>query len=103
MIRGGDDALLADDGADLLCGGSGNDSVSYEARTDPLMVTVDGVADDGAPARRLTRRSPAPPTPPSRTGDARAHLPARPRASGDAPRGGEARLTAWNTRVPGAS
>ena len=36
-------------GSDLLFGGSANDTVSYEARTDPLTITVDGVADDGAP------------------------------------------------------
>jgi hypothetical protein len=36
-------------GSDRLSGGLGNDSVSYEARTDPLTITVDGVADDGAP------------------------------------------------------
>jgi Ca2+-binding RTX toxin-like protein len=36
-------------GSDLLFGGAANDSVSYEARTDPLTITVDGVADDGAP------------------------------------------------------
>jgi Ca2+-binding RTX toxin-like protein len=49
----GNDTLLAvgdvvTDGADQVSGGSGNDTVSYAARQIQALVTLDGVADDGA-------------------------------------------------------
>jgi hypothetical protein len=36
------------DGADRLLGGAGTDTADYSARTAPLRLTTDGVADDGA-------------------------------------------------------
>jgi Ca2+-binding RTX toxin-like protein len=49
----GDDRLessdTAADGADVFDGGDGSDTVSYSSRTGPLTVTLDGVANDGAP------------------------------------------------------
>jgi Ca2+-binding RTX toxin-like protein len=49
----GNDTLVAagdviTDGADQYSGGAGNDTVSYAARQIPALVTIDGVADDGA-------------------------------------------------------
>jgi Ca2+-binding RTX toxin-like protein len=49
----GNDTLLAGgdviaDGADQVSGGAGIDTVSYAARPMPALVTLDGVADDGA-------------------------------------------------------
>ncbi|WP_194236521.1 calcium-binding protein [Streptomyces phyllanthi] len=48
----GDDLIVVDaavDGADNVSGGPGRDLVDYSARTTPVTVTVDSVADDGAP------------------------------------------------------
>lgn len=45
----GDDVLWADAGSDTFHGGSGNDVVTYAARSESLVIDVDGVADDGAP------------------------------------------------------
>jgi Ca2+-binding RTX toxin-like protein len=45
----GDDALVGRKGADRLSGGNGRDQVSYIERTNPVTVTLDGVANDGAP------------------------------------------------------
>jgi hypothetical protein len=39
-------------GTDALAGGPGTDTVSYQARTDPLSITIDGDANDGAPGER---------------------------------------------------
>jgi Ca2+-binding RTX toxin-like protein len=47
--HGGDDSLQADKGADTLNGGGGRDQVLYTGRTNPVTVTLDGVANDGAP------------------------------------------------------
>jgi Ca2+-binding RTX toxin-like protein len=57
-LRGGDgdDDLDGGLGSDLLDGGAGNDSADYSHRTDPVQVSLDGVANDGAPGEndRLT-------------------------------------------------
>jgi Ca2+-binding RTX toxin-like protein len=49
----GDDRLessdTAADGTDVFDGGDGLDTVSYSSRTGPVTVTLDGVANDGAP------------------------------------------------------
>ncbi|MGW3413816.1 calcium-binding protein [Streptomyces sp. NPDC000888] len=48
----GDDVVVADavpDGADEISVGAGRDTVDYSARTTPVNVSLDGVADDGAP------------------------------------------------------
>jgi hypothetical protein len=37
------------DGSDVLIGGPGDDTAHYDERTDPLNITLDGVANDGAP------------------------------------------------------
>jgi len=42
-------AAAAVDGADFFEGGSGLDTGSYSARIDPLNVSLDGIANDGAP------------------------------------------------------
>jgi Ca2+-binding RTX toxin-like protein len=39
-------------GADTLTGGTGVDTVSYVLRDDPLRITLDGQANDGAPGER---------------------------------------------------
>src|SRR3954452_17274861 len=45
----GDDALDGGRGTDVLLGGDGRDKVDYSDRTSPLTITLDGVANDGAP------------------------------------------------------
>ncbi|PTL58218.1 calcium-binding protein [Paraconexibacter algicola] len=45
----GDDTLDGGAGPDVFLGGSGTDTVTYETRTTPMTVTIDDVADDGAP------------------------------------------------------
>ena len=45
----GDDSLRGDAGADLLSGGAGVDEASYAGYTSGVTVTLDGVANDGAP------------------------------------------------------
>jgi Ca2+-binding RTX toxin-like protein len=50
---GGRDSFQADnapDGADVVSGGSGTDTANYNLRTSGVTVTLDDVADDGAPA-----------------------------------------------------
>jgi Ca2+-binding RTX toxin-like protein len=49
-----DGAALPSDsaGTDLLIGGSGKDVASYETRVDPLVLSKNGKADDGAPGER---------------------------------------------------
>jgi len=44
----GDDTLIGLGGSDAFVGGEGIDSVSYEGRTEPVAVTIDGIANDGA-------------------------------------------------------
>jgi Ca2+-binding RTX toxin-like protein len=44
---GGDDVLDGSGGGDLLDGGPGRDTVDYRSRTAPVVVTLDGVANDG--------------------------------------------------------
>ena len=48
-LNGGDDLdiLVADNGADVLDGGPRNDIADYGARTKRVVVTLDGVANDG--------------------------------------------------------
>jgi hypothetical protein len=43
----GDDTWVAGPGADAFTPGDGADRVSYEGRTAPVTITLDGVADDG--------------------------------------------------------
>src|SRR4051812_1406492 len=43
----GDDVLVGDAGADILTGGGGSDTADYSARTGPVTVSADGVANDG--------------------------------------------------------
>ena len=45
----GDDWLMGGGATDTLSGGDGSDAVSYEDRTAPVTVTLDGVANDGEP------------------------------------------------------
>jgi Ca2+-binding RTX toxin-like protein len=45
----GDDLLRGDAGADLLSGGGGIDEASYAGYTSGVTVTLDGIANDGAP------------------------------------------------------
>ena len=45
----GNDTLRGDAGADIFQGGSGNDTADYSARSDKLNITLDNVANDGAP------------------------------------------------------
>jgi RTX calcium-binding nonapeptide repeat (4 copies) len=44
----GNDRLLGLQGADVLRGGEGIDTVVFDDHTDPVTVTIDGRADDGA-------------------------------------------------------
>jgi len=44
----GDETFLAELGADDVSGGPGRDLMTYEHRADPVAVSLDGVADDGA-------------------------------------------------------
>ncbi len=44
----GDDMLRGNAGADTLEGGSGRDAVTYDERSAPVSVALDGVANDGA-------------------------------------------------------
>lgn len=46
---GGDDTLLGGAGKDALTGGEGIDTATYAERTTGVKVTLDGVANDGAP------------------------------------------------------
>jgi Ca2+-binding RTX toxin-like protein len=46
----GDDTLLADGGADTLTGGDGRDLADYSSRTEPLSISLDNYAQDGAAA-----------------------------------------------------
>jgi Ca2+-binding RTX toxin-like protein len=50
-LRGGtgNDTLVGGGGPDELDGGTGRDVASYLSRTDPVVVTMGGGADDGAP------------------------------------------------------
>ena len=50
--RGGDDLLDGGLGADVLDGGGGFDTVTYDQRTTPVAVTLDGQANDGADPNR---------------------------------------------------
>jgi Ca2+-binding RTX toxin-like protein len=45
--RDGDDSLNGGDGPDTISGGDGNDTVDFSQRTQPLTISLDGVADDG--------------------------------------------------------
>jgi Ca2+-binding RTX toxin-like protein len=45
----GDDVLDGRGGADVLGGGLGTDTADYSSRSEPLNLTLDGVANDGAP------------------------------------------------------
>ena len=45
--RGGDDTLDADGGTDILDGGSGTDTADFGHISDPLTLSLDGVANDG--------------------------------------------------------
>ncbi|WP_428938249.1 fibronectin type III domain-containing protein [Fontivita pretiosa] len=45
----GNDTLVSGLGPDTIIGGSGTDSVDYSARTNPVVVTPDGLANDGDP------------------------------------------------------
>lgn len=50
--NGGDDTALAaavEDGADFVEGGTGTDTASYEGRATPVSVSLNNVANDGAP------------------------------------------------------
>ena len=53
---GGDDAFGAErdgtDGADVMSGGAGGDTADYSARSAPVQIDLDGVADDGEPGER---------------------------------------------------
>lgn len=46
----GNDRLIGGDGADVLNGSSGTDTADYSARSMPVTVDIDNVADDGDPA-----------------------------------------------------
>lgn len=46
----GHDTLIGGRGKDVFTGGSGIDTADYSARTDPLQLSLDGLANDGAPA-----------------------------------------------------
>lgn len=48
-MRGGDDFIdeRSRNGADVMIGGAGTDTVLYEERTEPLSVTLDTLANDG--------------------------------------------------------
>src|SRR5439155_7775618 len=50
VLRGGDgaDTFVGGAGADTFAGGPGEDAADYSARTEPLRLSDDGVADDGA-------------------------------------------------------
>ena len=52
VVMGGnnDDRLEGNAGGDDLRGGAGYDTVDYANRTDALVISIDDVADDGAPA-----------------------------------------------------
>jgi Ca2+-binding RTX toxin-like protein len=43
----GDDRWIAGPGGDVFAGGPGSDTADYGARTTPLTITLDGLADDG--------------------------------------------------------
>jgi Ca2+-binding RTX toxin-like protein len=43
------DTLVGGTGTDILSGGAGQDVASYGDRTDPVNLSLDGVANDGAP------------------------------------------------------
>jgi hypothetical protein len=70
---GGDDRLDGGPGADVLLGDGGLDLADYSSRTTAVSVTLDGVADDGAPGEGddvtgcesvALPTSPPPPPPP---------------------------------------
>ncbi len=46
----GNDILIGNSGSDTMLGGTGFDLVTYEGRTVPVIVTEDGLANDGSPA-----------------------------------------------------
>lgn len=46
---GGVDVLIGDAGADVLSGGAGTDTASWAIYQTPVVVSIDGVANDGAP------------------------------------------------------
>ena len=48
----GDDSLNGGDGPDTISGGGGNDTVDFSQRTQPLTISLDGVADDGEAGER---------------------------------------------------
>jgi Ca2+-binding RTX toxin-like protein len=53
----GNDHLSGGTGADALIGGPGTDLASYFGRTQPVTVTIDGLANDGAARERDNIRS----------------------------------------------
>jgi Ca2+-binding RTX toxin-like protein len=57
----GSDNLNGGDGADRMSGGGGIDQVSYADRLIGVNITLDGVANDGTPARAATATEPARP------------------------------------------
>lgn len=49
LLDGGEYGYFYSDGSDVIEGGTGTDTVSYEFRRDALSITLNGVADDGEP------------------------------------------------------
>ena len=45
----GDDRVTGGEGADRIDGGAGRDTADYTLRTTPVVVTLDGIENDGAP------------------------------------------------------
>ncbi|MEA2709973.1 MAG: serralysin, partial [Phycisphaerales bacterium] len=57
----GNDVLIGGPGADVFNGGSGNDTADYREARSNLVITLDNVANDGAPALAATATAPARP------------------------------------------